>query len=83
MTRTPMTAAEIADLNARYDAAREANPDEMSHILTYDVAVDAGLIHVRSDDESGNLWMNSEGRYCYGWQSGGFDDQVNDVEDEW
>lgn len=79
MTCTPMTAmtaAEIADLNARYDAAREANPDESTHILTYDVAVEANLTLVRHDDESGNLWMNSEGRYCYGWASGGFDDQI-------
>lgn len=76
MARIPMTAAEIAELNERYDAAREANPDEQTNVLTYDVAVEANLTLVRRDDESGNLWMNSEGRYCYGWQSGGFDDQI-------
>jgi len=71
-----MTAAEIEELNARYDAAREANPDERTNVLTYDVAVDANLTLVRHYDESGNLYRNSEGRYCFGWESGGFDDQI-------
>lgn len=79
---TPMTAAEIAELNERYDAAREANPDESTHILTYDVAVEANLTLVRHDDESGNLYRNSEGRYVYGWASGGFDDQVDDYSED-
>jgi hypothetical protein len=73
----PMTTNEILALNAAYDAALERNPDESTHIITHDVAIDAGLTVVREDDESGILYRNAEGRYVYGWQSGGFDDQVN------
>lgn len=80
MTLTPMTAAEIEELNERYDAAREANPDESTHTLTYDIAVEANLTHVRHYDESGNLWRNADGRYCFGWESGGFDTQIDEVE---
>jgi hypothetical protein len=82
MTRIPMTAAEIEELNNRYDAAREANPDERTNVLTYDVAVEANLTLVRHYDESGNLWRNAAGRYCFGWESGGFDDQVDDYSED-
>lgn len=75
---TPMTAVEIAKLNAAYDAARERNPEESTHILTHAVAVEAGLELVRQDDESGVLYRNRAGRYVYGWESGGFDDQIGE-----
>lgn len=73
---TPMTAAEIANLNAAYDAAVAANPDESTHIITHQVAIAANLEIVREDDESGILYCRN-GRYVYGWQSGGFDGQVS------
>jgi hypothetical protein len=69
-----MNAADITALNAAYEAAREATPDESTHILTYDVAIVAGLEMVRRDDQSGWLFRNAEGRVCYGWETGGFDD---------
>lgn len=72
--KTPMNTAEIAALNAAYETAVANNPDECTHILTHNVA--AGLTVVREDDESGVLYRNNEGRYVYGWQSGGFDDQI-------
>lgn len=76
---TPMTAAEIAKLNAAYEAARAANLDESTHILTQAVAVAAGLVPVRQDDQSGILYRDPQtGRYVYGWESGGFDDQIGE-----
>jgi hypothetical protein len=75
---TTMSAAQIATLNANYEAAREQNPDESTHILTHKVATSWGLEVVREDDESGILYRNSSGEYVYGWQSGGFDDQVGE-----
>jgi hypothetical protein len=74
--KTPMTAAEIAELNTAYDAAVDANPDESTHILTHLVAIEANLEVIQQDDESGTLYRRA-GRYVYGWQSGGFDDQVD------
>lgn len=77
MSRTPMTAAEIAELNAAYEAARATSPDESTHTLTHDVAVEAGLVLVQQDDQSGILYRDPQtGRYVYGWESGGFDDQI-------
>ncbi len=87
LTMTPMTPAEIAALNAAYEAelARrsallEADPesriDDSPHIVTADVAREAGLEVVRADDESGVLYRNRAGRYVYGWESGGFDDRI-------
>lgn len=73
---TPMNTAEIAALNAAYETAIANNPGESTHILTHNVAADAGLTVVREDDESGILYRNSGGRYVYGWASGGFDDQI-------
>lgn len=73
----PMTAVEIAELNAAYEAARVANPDESTHILTYEVAMRWGLEVVRRDDQSGILYRNSSGEHVYGWESGGFDDQID------
>jgi hypothetical protein len=75
---TAMTSAEIAAMNAAYEAAKTANPEESAHILTHAVAVEAGLITVRQDDQSGVLYRNSAGRYVYGWESGGFDDQIGE-----
>lgn len=72
-----MTAAQINVLNAAYDRARSASPRESAHVLTHQVAVAANLEVVREDDESGILYRNRAGRYVYGWQSGGFDDQVD------
>ncbi len=74
--KTPMTAAQIATLNRDYEAARAANPDESTHILTHDVAMSWGLTVVRKDDESGILYRNSDGELVYGWESGGFDDRI-------
>lgn len=74
--KTAMTTAEIAELNAAYETAAAANPDESTHILTHQVAVAANLETVREDDESGILYRRN-GRYVYGWQNGGFDDQVD------
>jgi hypothetical protein len=71
-----MNAAEIAELNAAYEAARSADPEGSTNVITHQVAVEAGLIVVREDDESGILYRNAAGRYVYGWQSGGFDDQT-------
>lgn len=74
---TPMSQAEIAELNAAYAYETvKANSDESTHILTHQVAVAAGLEIVREDDESGTLYRRN-GRYVYGWQSGGFDDQID------
>ena len=75
---TPMTAAEIAELNAACEAARAENPEESAHTLTHAVAVAAGLVAVREDDQSGILYRNQAGRYVYGWESGGFDDQIGE-----
>lgn len=76
--KTPMTAAEIAALNAAFDAEMSRREDESPHIVTADVASDAGLECIRHDDESGTLYRNAAGRYVYGWESGGFDDQVGE-----
>jgi hypothetical protein len=73
----PMNQTEIAELNAAYDRAVAANPTESTHTLTHQVAVAANLETVRQDDESGTLYRNQAGRYVYGWQSGGFDNQIN------
>mgnify|MGYP001171509570 CR=1 FL=1 len=73
--RTPMTAAEIAELNAAYKAAIAADEDNNTHIVTHTVAIAAGLTVVHEDDQSGVLYRNAAGRYVYGWESGGFDDQ--------
>lgn len=73
---TPMTTAEINALNAAYEDARAANPDESTYTLTHDVAIEAGLVVVREDDESGILYRNADGALVYGWQSGGFDGQI-------
>ena len=76
---TPMTAAEIDALNAAYDAARDANPDESTHILTARVALDANLEVQRRDDESGVLYRHyPTGRLVYGWESGGFSGDVDE-----
>jgi hypothetical protein len=72
---TPMSQTEIAKLNAAYDRAVAANPAESTHILTHQVAIAANLETVRTDDESGTLYRRAN-RYVYGWQSGGFDDQI-------
>lgn len=72
---TPMTQTEITELNAAYDRAVAASPDESTHILTHRVAVAANLETIRTDDESGTLYRRAD-RYVYGWQSGGFDDQI-------
>jgi hypothetical protein len=75
---TPMTPAEIAALNAAYEVARAENPDESTHTLTHNVAIGANLEAVRHDDNSGTLYRSRAGRrYVYGWESGGFDDQIN------
>lgn len=73
---TPMTPAQIATLNAAYEAARAENSDESTHILTYDVATEAGLEMVREDDQSGWLFRNSNGELVYGWESGGFSEEM-------
>jgi hypothetical protein len=73
---TPMTTAQIATLNRDYEAARAENPDESTHILTYDVATSWGLELVREDDESGWLFRNSNGEHVYGWESGGFSEAM-------
>ena len=73
----PMTIAEIAELNTAYDREVAASPDESTHILTQRVAVAANLETVRRDDESGTLYRSADGRYVYGWQSGGFDSQID------
>lgn len=74
---TPMTAAEIANLNAQYENAIAADEDNNTHIVTHQVAVSNNLQVVREDDQSGILYRNAAGRYVYGWESGGFDNQVN------
>lgn len=74
---TPMTAAEIAELNAAYEAAIAADEDNNTHIVTYSVAIAAGLTVVREDDQSGVLYRAATGRFVYGWESGGFDDQID------
>lgn len=76
MSRTPMTAAEIAELNAAYEAAVEQNQDESPHLVVARVAARFDLEEVRRDDTSGALYRNAAGRYCYGWETGGFDDQI-------
>lgn len=75
MSRT-MTAAQIAELNANYEAAREHNPDESTHILTHDVAIAANLTVIRRDDESGILYRSNAGELVYGWESGGFSEPM-------
>jgi hypothetical protein len=74
---TAMTTAEIQTLNAMYSAAIEQS-DESPNVVTHEVAVAASLEVVRRDDESGILYRNAAGRYVYGWESGGFDDQIGE-----
>ncbi len=74
---TPMTAAEIAELNAAYEQAIAADEDHNTHIVTHAVAIAAGLTVVREDDQSGILYKAASGRLVYGWESGGFDAQID------
>ena len=68
-----MTLAEIAELNAAYDAALAASPAGSTHTLTRQVARDANLEIVETDDESGWLLArHPDGARVYGWESGGF-----------
>ncbi len=72
MTRTPMTPAELTALNAT-DAL---NSPEQVH----DRAITMGLELVAVYDESGALYRNDVGHYCFGWMTEefGFDEQVDD-----
>lgn len=72
-----MNAAAIADLNAAYEAAMAQSSEQSPHIATHEVALAAGLIVVRADDESGVLYRTPTGEYVYGWGAGGFDDQID------
>ena len=82
-----MTPAQIEALNAAFDARRsELDDEQLAYDLINDVAHKAGLTMVfrRSDDASGTLFRNGEGRYCFGWTEGietGFDDQIEGFED--
>lgn len=87
MNHTPMTKKEIAALNAAYealvaedaeDAAFFGREPESTHILTRKAALNANLEVVKHYDQSGILYRNHVGRYVFGWESGGFDDQIED-----
>ena len=85
MSRTPMTAAEIADLNARFerilDAQGEDNRSPAAAMV--EAASEApNVVLVEWFDQSGGLYQNTRtGRYAFGWETtGGFDDQLGDDE---
>lgn len=75
---TPMTPAEIAALNAAYETLIAANEDLSPHLAVARTAARFDLTEVRRDDTSGALYVNAAERYAYGWESGGFDDQIGE-----
>ena len=77
-----MTEEEIQALNVKYEIERIKRPYDDTGTITYEVANDANLEMIRHDDQSGWLFRNAEGRFCYGWESGGFDDQCGEKESQ-
>lgn len=75
---TPMTDAEIDALNTAYENLMDSDQSLSSHIGIARTAARFGLEEVRRDDTSGALYRNAAGRYCYGWEGGGFDDQIGE-----